>query len=130
MALPHLLLVDDSEAILAFEAAALSSHYQITTAANDQHAAARSHRVSAIAEDAQRGGIVPVVDDVLHQVAAGAFGHGFKEVAALRLASLGDRWVADEAGFCGVRDDPGIVGLRQHDPPGSGPGPFPDPLQG
>ncbi len=38
MALPHLLLVDDSEAILAFEAAALSSHYQITTAANGREA--------------------------------------------------------------------------------------------
>jgi CheY-like chemotaxis protein len=34
MALPHLLLVDDSEAILAFERATLSAHYQITTASN------------------------------------------------------------------------------------------------
>ena len=32
MSLPHLLLVDDSEAILAFERAALSSHYAISTA--------------------------------------------------------------------------------------------------
>jgi CheY-like chemotaxis protein len=32
VSLPHLLLVDDSEAILAFERAALSSHYAISTA--------------------------------------------------------------------------------------------------
>lgn len=34
MSLPHLLLVDDSEAILAFERAALSSHYVCSTAKN------------------------------------------------------------------------------------------------
>ena len=34
MSLPHLLLVDDSEAILAFETAVLSGHYELTTAVN------------------------------------------------------------------------------------------------
>lgn len=34
MSLPHLLLVDDSEAILAYEKAALSGHYAISTANN------------------------------------------------------------------------------------------------
>ncbi len=34
MSLPTLLLVDDSEAVLAFERAALSGHYQIATACN------------------------------------------------------------------------------------------------
>jgi CheY-like chemotaxis protein len=36
--LPHLLLVDDSEAILAFERAALSSHYAVSTALNGAEA--------------------------------------------------------------------------------------------
>jgi CheY-like chemotaxis protein/chemotaxis signal transduction protein len=34
MSLPHLLLVDDSEAVLAFGRAALAGHYQISTALN------------------------------------------------------------------------------------------------
>ena len=32
MSLPHVLLIDDSEAILAFEASALSGHCRISTA--------------------------------------------------------------------------------------------------
>ena len=35
MSLPHLLLVDDSEAVLAFQRAALSGHYVVTTAADN-----------------------------------------------------------------------------------------------
>ena len=38
MSLPHLLLVDDSEAVLAFERAALSGHYALTTATNGREA--------------------------------------------------------------------------------------------
>jgi CheY-like chemotaxis protein len=38
VSLPHLLLVDDSEAVLAFERAALSGHYVVTTAANGREA--------------------------------------------------------------------------------------------
>ncbi|HYZ90574.1 MAG TPA: response regulator, partial [Myxococcales bacterium] len=38
MSLSHLLLVDDSEAVLAFEKAALSGHYQVSTAANGREA--------------------------------------------------------------------------------------------
>src|SRR6185436_7805594 len=38
VSLPHLLLVDDSEAILAFERAALSSHYAVSTALNGAEA--------------------------------------------------------------------------------------------
>ncbi len=38
MSLPHLLLVDDSEAVLAFERAALSRHYAISTALNGREA--------------------------------------------------------------------------------------------
>ena len=38
MSLSHLLLVDDSEAVLAFEQAALSGHYQVSTAANGRDA--------------------------------------------------------------------------------------------
>lgn len=38
MSLPHLLLVDDSEAILAFETAALTGHYALSMAMNGQEA--------------------------------------------------------------------------------------------
>lgn len=38
MSLPHLLVVDDSEAIVAYETAALSSHYLVTAAANGREA--------------------------------------------------------------------------------------------
>ena len=38
MALPHLLLVDDSEAILAFETAVLGGHYRLTHANNGREA--------------------------------------------------------------------------------------------
>jgi CheY-like chemotaxis protein len=38
MSLPHLLLVDDSDAILAFETAALSAHYAISTAHSGREA--------------------------------------------------------------------------------------------
>ncbi len=38
MSQPHLLLVDDSEAVLAFERAALSRHYAISTALNGREA--------------------------------------------------------------------------------------------
>ena len=41
MSLPHLLLVDDSEAVLAFERAALSGHYAISTATNGREALAK-----------------------------------------------------------------------------------------
>ena len=41
MSLPHLLLVDDSEAVLAFERAALSRHYAISTATNGREALAK-----------------------------------------------------------------------------------------
>jgi len=41
VSLPHLLLVDDSEAVLAFERAALSGHYVVTTAANGREALAK-----------------------------------------------------------------------------------------
>lgn len=34
MSLPHLLLVDDSDAVLAFEKAALAAHYRLSTAGN------------------------------------------------------------------------------------------------
>jgi CheY-like chemotaxis protein/chemotaxis signal transduction protein len=43
--LPHLLLVDDSEAVLAFEKAALSGHYAISTAANGREALEQLRRV-------------------------------------------------------------------------------------
>jgi CheY-like chemotaxis protein len=38
VSLSHLLLVDDSEAVLAFEKAALSGHYQVSTAVNGREA--------------------------------------------------------------------------------------------
>ncbi len=38
MSLPHLLLVDDSEAVLAYERAALSRHYALSTATNGREA--------------------------------------------------------------------------------------------
>jgi CheY-like chemotaxis protein len=38
VSLPHLLLVDDSEAVLAFERAALAGHYALTTATNGRDA--------------------------------------------------------------------------------------------
>ncbi|HVE81803.1 MAG TPA: response regulator [Myxococcales bacterium] len=45
MSLPHLLLVDDSEAILAFERAALSSHYAISTATTGAEALEKVRQV-------------------------------------------------------------------------------------
>jgi len=41
VSLPHLLLVDDSEAVLAFERAALSGHYAISTATTGREALAK-----------------------------------------------------------------------------------------
>ncbi|HWE25014.1 MAG TPA: response regulator [Myxococcales bacterium] len=41
MSLAHLLLVDDSEAVLSFEKAALSGHYQVSTAVNGREALAK-----------------------------------------------------------------------------------------
>ncbi len=41
MSLPHLLLVDDSEAVLAFQKAALSGHYAVSTALNGREALAK-----------------------------------------------------------------------------------------
>lgn len=48
MTLPRLLLVDDSEAILAYERGALAAHYAITTAGNGQEAL---ERIEAIVPD-------------------------------------------------------------------------------
>jgi len=45
VSLPHLLLVDDSEAILAFERAALSSHYAISTATTGMEALEKVRQV-------------------------------------------------------------------------------------
>jgi len=44
LSLPHLLLVDDSEAILAFETAVLSGHYELTTAVNGLEALEKMRR--------------------------------------------------------------------------------------
>jgi CheY-like chemotaxis protein len=43
--LPHLLLVDDSEAMLAFERAALSGHYALSTATNGRDALAKADEI-------------------------------------------------------------------------------------
>ena len=45
MSLPHLLLVDDSEAVLAFGRAALAGHYQISTAQNGAEAWERVRQI-------------------------------------------------------------------------------------
>ena len=45
MSLPHLLLVDDSEAVLAFGRAALSGHYNISTASTGREALEQLSRV-------------------------------------------------------------------------------------
>ena len=45
MSLPHLLLVDDSEAVLAFGRAALAGHYQISTAQNGNEAWERVRQI-------------------------------------------------------------------------------------
>ena len=44
MSLPHLLLVDDSEAVLAFQKAALSRHYAISTAMNGRPFISYKHK--------------------------------------------------------------------------------------
>ena len=49
MSLPHLLLVDDSEAVLAFQKAALSSHYAISTALNGREALAKVPQIDPAA---------------------------------------------------------------------------------
>ena len=49
MSLPHLLLVDDSEAVLAFQKAALSGHYAISTAMNGREALAKVPQIDPAA---------------------------------------------------------------------------------
>jgi CheY-like chemotaxis protein len=49
VSLPHLLLVDDSEAVLAFQRAALSSHYAISTAMNGREALAKVPQIDPAA---------------------------------------------------------------------------------
>ena len=49
MSLPHLLLVDDSESVLAFERAALSAHYAISTATNGREALAKAPQLQPAA---------------------------------------------------------------------------------
>jgi len=44
LSLPHLLLVDDSEAVLAFETAVLSGHYELTRATNGLEALEKMRR--------------------------------------------------------------------------------------
>jgi len=45
MSLPHLLLVDDSDAVLAFERAALSGHFTLSTASNGVEAVEKIRRL-------------------------------------------------------------------------------------
>jgi CheY-like chemotaxis protein/chemotaxis signal transduction protein len=49
VSLPHLLLVDDSEAVLAFEKAALSGHYAISTALTGREALAKVPQIDPAA---------------------------------------------------------------------------------
>ena len=49
MSLPHLLLVDDSEAVLAFEKAALSGHYALSTATTGREALAKVPQIDPAA---------------------------------------------------------------------------------
>jgi CheY-like chemotaxis protein/chemotaxis signal transduction protein len=49
VSLPHLLLVDDSEAVLAFERAALSGHYLISTALTGREALAKVEQIDPAA---------------------------------------------------------------------------------
>jgi CheY-like chemotaxis protein/chemotaxis signal transduction protein len=49
VSLPHLLLVDDSEAVLAFEKAALSGHYAISTALTGREALAKVPQIEPAA---------------------------------------------------------------------------------
>jgi CheY-like chemotaxis protein/chemotaxis signal transduction protein len=49
VSLPHLLLVDDSEAVLAFQKAALSGHYAISTAVNGREALAKVQQIDPAA---------------------------------------------------------------------------------
>ena len=49
MSLPHLLLVDDSEAVLAFGKAALAGHYAVSTAMNGREALAKIPQVDPAA---------------------------------------------------------------------------------
>ena len=49
MSLPHLLLVDDSEAVLAFEKAALSGHYALSTATTGREALAKVPQIAPAA---------------------------------------------------------------------------------
>ena len=49
MSLPHLLLVDDSEAVLAFEKAALTGHYAISTALTGREALAKVPQIDPAA---------------------------------------------------------------------------------
>jgi chemotaxis signal transduction protein len=78
LSLPHLLLVDDSEAVLAFERAALSGHYAISTAMTGREALAKVPQIDpagilaalfVTAGKLEVGLPLESVRNVLHQIA-------------------------------------------------------------
>ncbi len=84
MSLPHLLLVDDSEAILAFERAALSGHYAVSTASHGGEALEklRAFRPDAVLLDLS----MPVMDgdEVLRLMQLDA---GWKTIPVIVISS-------------------------------------------
>jgi len=76
---------------------------------HDQHPASGRERVAAVAEQARALRVVPVVDDVLHEVGVGARGHGLEEAPAHHLAALAHLRCADEAARRCARDDLRLV---------------------
>ena len=73
MSIPHLLLVDDSDAILAYESAALSSHYTLSTATNGREALERLREIrpAAILLDLSMPEMTG--DELLDRIQADAF---------------------------------------------------------
>src|ERR1700737_5122000 len=55
---------------------------------DDQHLHAAPHRAVAVSEDLNSPFVIPVVEDVLHDVGVAPFGNGRKEIAAEDLAAL------------------------------------------
>src|SRR5947207_1382002 len=46
---------------------------------------------AAVSEDSYGALVIPIVDDVLHDVGVGARGHGFEEVSAHELTTVAER---------------------------------------
>src|SRR5262245_40980956 len=68
---------------------------------DDEELSIGSHRLAAIAQDADALRVIPAVNDVLHDVAVRAVWHGVEEIAADAFATVG---------YVGCRDESALIG--------------------